>query len=125
MGQDVKIEFREDHIHVVLGPDYKITPEQSDDFWQVLRETAGQHDSRRVLIEGAIPEGPQTPGEVIQEGKRTAQVPGLWMAVCLEGYIPNERSELFEVIAASQGVRVKFFSDTEHALSWLRSNTSK
>jgi hypothetical protein len=44
------------------------------------------------------------------------------MAFHLEDFVPTEQSELFEVIAASRGVRVKFFADREHALLWLRNN---
>ena len=75
-----------------------------------------------ALVEGFVPSGERDTSEVIDAGQRASVVPHLWLAFHLENFVPNEQSELFEVIAASRGVRVKFFSDTEHALMWLRSN---
>lgn len=116
------VQFRGDHIHVTLGKDFKVKPEQQDEFWDHVRKSCEEHGSRRVLVEGFVPSGERDTSEVIDAGQRASVVPHLWLAFHLENFVPNEQSELFEVIAASRGVRVKFFSDTEHALMWLRSN---
>ena len=46
-------------------------------------------------------------------GERTATVPHLSLAFHLENHVANEQSELYEAVAASKGVRVKFFDDSE------------
>jgi len=122
-GGDFSAEFREDHVHVTIGPEYRLDPEQQEEFWERLRAICDEHGSKRVLVEGYVPTEEMDTGEVVEAGLRTAAIPHLWMAFHLENFVPSEGSELFETISASRGVRVKFFSDTEHALIWLRKNS--
>ena len=120
---EFKLQFREDHIHVTLGRDYEFDVEKGAELWQQLREACEEHRTRRVLVEGYVPAGERKTSEIVQAGSRTAAVPRLWMALCFKGHKPNEQSELYEAIAASNGVRVKHFNDAEKALTWLRNNT--
>lgn len=122
MDQSFDIEFRGDHLHVELVPGYEPNSETRDQFWKELARLCAEHKTRRVFVEGFVPEGERPTTEVIDAGQHTAAVPNLWLAFCLDGFVRSDQSELFEVIAASRGVRVKFFSDTEHALRWLRNN---
>ncbi len=117
------VQFRDDHVHVTLDKDFKITPEQQNQYWDQLRRLCDEHNTRRVLVEGFVPSGERDTTEVIEAGQRTATVPNLWLAYHLKDFVPTAQSELYEVIAASRGVRVKFFADAEHALMWLRNNT--
>jgi hypothetical protein len=123
LDHDFSVQFRGDHIHVELGPDFRVKPDQQDEFWNKLKTVCEEHDSRRVLVEGFVPSGERQTGEVVDAGLRTAAVPHLWLAFHLENFAPTERSELFERIAASRGIRVKFFANCEQALAWLRSNS--
>ena len=125
MRRNFSVEFQDDHIRVELRPDFKVTPKNQDEFWKAIRTLCEEHDSRRVLVEGFVPAGERETHEVIDAGQRTAAVPDLWLAFHLEGFEPSDRSELFEVIARQSGVRVKFFSNRERALNWLRLNTTK
>jgi hypothetical protein len=122
MSKEFEIEFRVDHVHVQIGPDYRFDPSGRDDVWRELKAICDTHNTRRILVEGVVPAGERDTAEVVAAGQRTAAVPHLWMAFHLENFVPTEQSELFEVIAASRGVRVKFFADREHALAWLRNN---
>ena len=122
MNKGFKMEFFEDHIQVQIASDYKMEPDQQDEFWRVIRELCDKHNTRRVLVRGFVPKGERNTSDVIEAGMRTAAVPKLWIAFSLKNFEPNDRSELFEVIAARQGVRVKFFSEPETALNWLRVN---
>ena len=123
MEHDFNVDYRGDHVHVQIGRHYRVNPELRDKFWGRIAEVCRRHGSRRVLVEGFVPEGQRDTAEVVDAGLHTAAVPQLWMAFHLEGFKPNEQSELFETIAASRGVRVKFFPDTDRALKWLRTNT--
>ncbi|MGD9590154.1 MAG: hypothetical protein AB7Q37_12555 [Pyrinomonadaceae bacterium] len=125
MDKEFSVEHREDHIRIELGPDFEVKPEYEDAFWQRLGDACQKYDTRRVLVEGFVPNGERTTDEIISAGRRTSAIPHLWLAFHLENFERNEQSELYEVIAASSGVRVKFFSDAENALRWLRANTPK
>ncbi len=122
MDDEFKVEFRGDHVHVELEPDFTDQPDRRDEFWEVLRAACEKHTSRRVLIEGFVPRGERDAADVIDAGESTAVIPHLWLAFHLEDFEPTAKSELFETVAASRGVRVKFFADATSALKWLRSN---
>ena|SRR4051794_35684886 len=123
MSTGYEIEFRDDHVHVHLGPDYEFQPEGSASIWAEIKRLCDEHHTSRVLVEGNLPKGERTTPEIIAAGQRTAIVPHLWLAFHIDGHVASETSELFEKIAASKGVRVKYFADREHALTWLRHNS--
>jgi hypothetical protein len=120
----IGVEFRGDHVHVQLSDDLTVTSEQRNSLWAQISRMCEENGSRRVLVEGPPPEGVFQPSEVIEAGMKTATVPKLWMAFCFYDFTPNEQSELFETVAASRGVRVKFFSEAGSALKWLRTNAT-
>ena len=91
----------------------------------MLRKLCEEYDCRKILVEGVAPSGEMEPADIVEAGKRTATVPNLWLAFHLENHVPNEQSELYEAVAASKGVRVKFFDNADAALKWLRSNSPK
>ncbi|MGE3467558.1 MAG: hypothetical protein AB7J13_11565 [Pyrinomonadaceae bacterium] len=119
------IEFRDDHVHVLLGKGLGVNAEQRTSIWEQISRMCEYHGCRRVLVEGRVPEGVLQTSEVIDAGLKTAAVPKLSMAFCFDDFQPDELSELYETVAASRGVRVKFFSDSERALMWLRSNSPR
>jgi hypothetical protein len=122
MDETFSIEFRGDHVCVRLGPDYEVTLEQEDEFWASIERYCTQHNSRRVLVEGYLPKKKFETADVVSSGMR-ASLPELWFAFCLLDFEPTDLSDLFKTIAGGRGVHVKFFSDTERALNWLRSNS--
>ncbi|MEQ1644856.1 MAG: hypothetical protein ABL959_15510 [Pyrinomonadaceae bacterium] len=121
--QGFSVQFRDDHVHIELGKDFKVDQERRAALWNVIREACEKHGSRRVLVEGFLPSGERETSDVIDAGKKTATVPRLWLAFAIPDFKPTAQTELYEAIAASQGVRVKFFTNSERALSWLRNNT--
>ena len=125
MGMEFAVSFRGDHVHVELSGEATLDPDLPQDYWGMLRRICEEYDCRRVLVEGIAPSGVHEPTEVIAAGERTATVPNLWLAFNLENFVPTEMSELYEVVAASHGVRVKFFDNADAALQWLRANTPR
>ena len=123
MGMEFAVTFRGDHIHVQLSGESTVDPDLPNDYWGTLRKLCDEYDCRRVLVEGMAPSADLGPADVVEAGKRTATVPNLWLAFHLENHVPNEQSELYEAVAASKGVRVKFFDDAESAVNWLRRNS--
>ena len=123
MGMDFAVTFQGDHVHVVLSDEEPaIDDELPKDYWGTIRRICEEYNCKRVLVEGKAPSGERDPVEVVEAGQRTATVPNLWLAFHLENYEPTELSELYEKVAASKGVRVKFFADRDDALNWLRTN---
>lgn len=122
MGMEFAVTFRGDHVHVELNAEAKIDPDLPTDYWGMLRKLCDEYDCRRVLVEGVAPKGDFSPAEIVEAGKRTATVPNLWLAFHLKNHKPTEQSELYETVAASKGVRVKFFDSADAALNWLRTN---
>ena len=124
MDTTFEVEFRGDHLHVLLGPDYDVTPEQEDEFWAAVERACKEHKTHRVLVEGHVPKTELHTAQVVNSGVRAAEaVPRLWFALCLKDFEPTELSELYKTVAASRGVHVKFFSNHERALNWLRTNS--
>lgn len=120
---NIGLEFRGDHIRIWLGPGYQTTPEATEKFWKELAETCEKYDCTEVLVEGIAPARTMDAKGVLDSGVRLSAVaPRLSMAFCFENYEPNEMGELFKTVARSRGARVKFFSDRDHALRWLRSS---
>jgi hypothetical protein len=117
------VQFRDDHVHIELGKSFKVDPAQRMALWNVIGDACERHNSRRVLVEGFLPEGERETSDVIDAGQKTATVPHLWLAFAIKDFQPTEQTELYETIAASRGVRVKFFTDAESALNWLRRNS--
>ena len=125
MEPEYSVEFRDDHVHVQLGKGFRVDPELREEVWENVRKVCEERGSTRVLVEGYVPGGERNSDEVIAAGERTATVPRLWLAFHLVNFERSEQSELFEAIAASRGIRVKFFPDNDSALTWLRVNSPR
>src|SRR5688572_1957744 len=125
MDEAFNIEHRLDHVHVQFGTSYTADPEWQDELWNLLRAFCEGHDTRRVLAEGVLPAPDRSTVAVVEGAKKAAVIPNLWLAFHFDDFVPTETTELYEVIAASQGVRVRFFTDREQALDWLRANSPK
>jgi hypothetical protein len=117
------VQFRDDHVHVELGKGFKVEPGNRQELWNVIGDACEKHDTRRVLVEGFLPSGERETSDVIDAGRKTATVPKLWLAFAVADFQPTAQTELYQTIAASQGVRVKFFTNREQALKWLRHNS--
>lgn len=118
-----EVQFRDDHVHVELGKSFKVEPVHRQELWNVIGDACEKHNSRRVLVEGFLPEGEREVADVIDAGQKTATVPKLWLAFAINNFQPTAQTELYETIAASRGVRVKFFTNRDLALKWLRQNS--
>lgn len=102
LEKDFSVRFRRNHIHVELGPDFKVEPDQQDDYCNKIEKVSEEDNSRRALVEGIVPKGERQKGELVDAGLRTAAIPMLWLAFHFANFVPNETSELFAVIAASR-----------------------
>ena len=122
MDKSYEIEFRNDHLHVELREGYRPTRELQDEIWKQVRAGCEENKTRRVLVEGVMPESERPPADVVRAGLKAAEIPDLWLAFSFDDFVPTETTELYETIATSHGVRAKFFADPTTALNWLRAN---
>jgi hypothetical protein len=122
MDETYRIEFRSDHLHVEMLESYRPTPEMQDEIWERVRAACEENKTRRVLVEGILPESDRPPADVVRAGRKAAEIPNLWLAFNFDDFVPTETTELYEVIATSHGVRARFFKDATTALKWLRAN---
>lgn len=125
MAEVFSVGYRDDHIHVEIGRDIEVSKEARGEFWQMIRRLCEERDCRRILVEGFVPEGEQSSTEIVDAGQATTTVPDVWIAFHMQNWVPTEQGELFEAVATSRGVRVKFFATSEAALNWLRANSPK
>ena len=123
LDRPFRIQFRDDHIHVTLGDQFRLTPDIYREYWASLSEIAEKHNCRRVLVEGVAPRGEHSTNQIIEAGIRTSAIPDLWMAYCLRDHEKNDGSELYQAIASSQSTHIKFFVDRDQALDWLKANS--
>lgn len=120
MVNDVKIEYKGDHLHIRHGEGFRITNDAMDAFWAMLAEACEKYECSRVYAEGPAPERDMDTVGAFRSGVQAAEsARDLWLAICFEGYEPDELSDLFKNAARNRGVHVKFFSDKEQAHRWL------
>lgn len=120
MNADIEVDFRGDHIRIEHGSGFEITAEGMGAFWERLGEICRQYACDRVLATGPAPTRKLDTVGAFRSGVKAAEVyPNLWLALCFDGYKPDEMSELFVTAARNRGVRVKFFSSEETARRWL------
>jgi hypothetical protein len=123
LDRGFSVQFRDDHVHIDLSKDFKVEPETRDALWKVVASACEKHNTHRVLVEGFLPSTVQETSDVIDAGEKTATVPNLWLAFAVTGFKTTDQTELYIAIAASRGVRVKFFTGRTRALNWLRQNS--
>ena len=121
--ENFQIQFRDDHINITIGPKYKTSRGQRKKLWAAISAASERYSSRRILIEGFRPRAELSTVEVVEAGQHASAKPNLWIAFCMDELYPADQRELFEVVAASRGVRAKFFTDRDKALRWLCRNS--
>ena len=126
MFDDVTVEFTGSYIHIRHGQGFVIRPAEMEEFWSFLARLCTIYHCTRVLAEGPAPTRKMDTVSAFQSGVKAAEAaPGLWLAICFQGYKPDEISELFERAARNRGLHIKFFDDTERAVHWLGSDVGR
>lgn len=119
-GSDITLEPREKYLYVHLAPGFEMTPESMALLWTAMSKGCRDNNLRRVLVEGENVRRRLTPMESFDHaGLASRLLPGLSVACCLRGYVPDEQTEFFRTAAMNRGVRVEFVQDLNAALRWL------
>ena len=81
-----------------------------------------QHSCTRVLVEGLAPTGGLSTEELYSLGVALSRtVPGVRVAVFLEGSGRDTDREFFRDVAANRGANVRYFASVDEARNWLGS----
>ena len=120
MSSEFILEPREGYLYVHLAPGFEMTPESTTRVWVAICEACRERGLRRALAEGDNVRRRLTPMESFDVAELAARLlPGLSVACCFRGYVPDEQSQFFRTAAMNRGVRIDFFQDLNSALRWL------
>jgi hypothetical protein len=120
MSSGFKIEPREKYLYVQLDPGFDANAENTTRLWLAISEACRENGLRKVLAEGDNVTRRMSPMESFDlAGLLSRLLPGLSVALCFRGYVPDEQSQFFRTAAMNRGVRSEFFLDLNAALQWL------
>jgi hypothetical protein len=120
MSSGFRMEPREGYLYLHLDPGFEMNSESLTRMWIALSESCRENGLRKVLAEGDNVQRRMTPMDAFDmAGLISRLLPGLSVACCFRGYVPDEQSQFFRTAAMSRGVRSEFFQDLNAALRWL------
>ena len=119
-GSDFTLEPREGYLYLHLAPGFEMTPESMSKLWLAISDASRKNNLRRVLAEGDNVQRRLTTVESFDHAGLAARLlPGLTVACCFRGFVPDEQTMFFRTAAMNRGVRTEFFQDLSEALRWL------
>ena len=114
------LEPREGYLYVHLTPGFEMTSASMARTWTAISDACKRHNLRRVLAEGENVKRKLSPMESFDHaGLASRLMPGLTVACCFRGFVPDEQTGFFRTAAMNRGVRTEFFEDLDAALRWL------
>ncbi len=120
MSSAFTLEPREGYLYLHLEPGFEMTPESMATLWATISQSCREHGLRRVLAEGENLRRRLTPLDSFDHAGLAAKLlPGLSVACCFRGFVPDAQTEFFRTAAMNRGVRTEFFQDVDAALRWL------
>ncbi len=114
------LEAREGYVYMHLVPGFELTPESTTAIWLTLNDACRERGLKRVLVEGDNVQRRLTTMESLNHADLVARLmPGLTVACCFRGFVPDQQTGFFRDAAMNRGVRTEFFQDLNAALRWL------
>ena len=87
------IEAREGYLYLQLAPGSEMNPESMTRFWAAVSDACRERGLRKVLAEGDNVQRHLTPLQTFDLASLAARLlPGLSVACCFRGYLPDEQS---------------------------------
>ncbi len=119
-GLKFTLEPREGYLYVHLAPGFEMTADSLARVWIAISDASREHNLRRVLAEGDNVQRRLTTMESFDHAGLAARLmPGLSVACCFRGFVPDQQTAFFQTAAMNRGVRTEFFQDLDAALRWL------
>jgi hypothetical protein len=119
-GSDFRLEPREGYLYLHLETGFEMTPASMANIWTTISDASRKHGLRRVLAEGEnVQRRLSTMESFDHAGLAARLMPGLTVACCFRGFVPDQQTLFFRTAAMNRGVRTEFFQDLDAALRWL------
>lgn len=117
---EFRLEPREGYLYLHLPPGFEMTPDSMDRIWRAISDASREHGVRHVLAEGEDVRRRLSQVQTFDHASLAASLmPGLTVACCFKGFVPDKQTQFFQVAAMNRGVRAEFFQDLNDALRWL------
>jgi hypothetical protein len=114
------LEPREGYLYLHLEEGFEFTADSTTRMWTATSEACREHGLRKVLAVGDNVQRRMTPLDSFDLASLISKLlPGLSVACCFRGYVPDDQSQFFRTAAMNRGVRTEFFQDLNAALHWL------
>jgi len=114
--------FTGDFVRLSFSKPFTITPQVALELLAKLAAVCSANSSARVLVEGLSPAGGLSTEELYNLGVALSRaVPGVRVAVFLEGSARVTDREFFKNVATNRGANVRYFASVDEARSWLGS----
>ena len=114
------LEPRESYLYLHLEEGFEFTADSTTRMWTAISEACREHGLRKVLAVGDNVQRRMTPLDSFDLASLISKLlPGLSVACCFRGYVPDDQSQFFRTAAMNRGVRTEFFQDLNAALHWL------
>jgi hypothetical protein len=114
------VKFHGDFIEIVHPPGFVASAASLPEIWRVISEACSRYDCRKVLVTARQFKRELDTAQAFDSGVEAAKtIPGLSLALCLKGHVPDDLSSFFVTVALNRGARVEFFEDEDLARKWL------
>jgi hypothetical protein len=114
--------FTGDFVRLSFSRPFAITAQTAQELLTTLAAQCSAHSCARVLVEGLAPTGGLTTEELYSLGVALSRtVPGVRVAVFLEGDARDTDRQFFKDVATNRGANVRYFASVDEAKNWLGS----
>jgi hypothetical protein len=114
--------FTGDFVRLSFSKPFTITPHTAQELLTTLAAQCSAHSCAKVLVEGLAPTGGLSTEELYSLGVALSRaVPGVRVAVFLEGDGRDTDREFFKDVATNRGANVRYFASVDEAKNWLSS----
>jgi hypothetical protein len=115
-----EISFTGEFIRLSFTRSFTITPHTAHELLASLAAQCSAHACTKVLVEGLSPAGGLSTEELYNLGVALSRaVPGIRVAVFLEGQARSTDREFFKDVATNRGANVRYFSTAAAGAEWL------
>jgi hypothetical protein len=114
--------FTGEFVRLSFTNPFAITPHTAHELLTSLAAKCSAHACTKVLVAGLSPSGGLSTEELYNLGVALSKaVPGIRVAVFLEGEPRNTDREFFRDVATNRGANVRYFASVAAGTEWLGS----
>jgi len=116
------VRYLNGYVEVRAEPGFELNLDSSFKSWQAGVELCRVHKVNRVLVTGPMRRNMTSIDALTSGGQALAEgLYGARLALCWDGFEPDELSTLFVAAIAARGVIARHFRDVDEAVRWLKS----